>query len=81
MFENSTTQSEATIFCSFTRKCFDIHKQNFFPMLALSFQNIGVFIGFSWFGSVTMYAVLLLPEKLYEFDLKGIKVSFETVSF
>ena len=23
-----------------------------------------------------MYAVLLLPEKLYEFDLKGIKVSF-----
>ena len=81
MSENSRTKSEATIFCSFTRKCFDIHEQNFFfqcwPYL---FQNIGVFIGFSWFGSVTMYAVLLLPEKLYEFDLKGIKVSFETVS-
>ena len=52
--------------------------KTFSQCLPYLFQNIGVFIGFSWFGSVTMYAVLLLPEKLYEFDLKGTKVSFMT---
>ena len=63
------------LFFAHPRKMFRYSRAKLFPMLAYLFQNIGVFIGFSWFGSVTMYAVLLLPEKLYEFDLKGIKVS------
>ena len=53
MFENSRLQSEATIFCSFTRKCFDIHEQNFFfPMLALSFSEYWSIHWFLlvWFG-------------------------------
>ena len=45
---------------------------NFFNLFL---QKIGVFIGFSWFGSVAMYCGLIIPEKSYEFNSNGVRVS------
>ena len=38
------------------------------------FQIVGLFIGVSWFGSVAMYCVLILPEKSFIFNKAGIRV-------
>ena len=43
-------------------------------------QNIGVFIGFSWFGSVAMYAGMILPNKKYEFNSNVVRVSVTAVT-
>ena len=45
---------------------------NFFNLFL---QKIGVFIGFSWFGSVAMYCGLIIPEKSFEFNSNGVRVS------